>query len=226
MSSCRLVFGLRVRCDVMQCTARVFGSCLLDGAMHIWDCPFLVRSFVVGSRPGAPRKGGSGKGSSDGRGGGERQKAQPAVPPKVGTRRAGTLSGRSTGQKSAGVPECLGAWEELGGALGTWGIILVGTSLPSLPCPQPASWYSMVYSVQRESTCDCSSPTAYVLQHVSFSSGPFPVAQHQSGPALGSTVQHVVTFRSGLIDHSLTHSLIHSPAFALRQRRSQPASCN
>lgn len=41
MSSCRLVFGLRARCDVMQCTARVFGSCLLDGAMHMCECPLV-----------------------------------------------------------------------------------------------------------------------------------------------------------------------------------------
>lgn len=54
--------GLRVRCDVMQCTARVFGSGRPDGAMHIWSVPLPRPLFRGGVQTWRTQKGREGQG--------------------------------------------------------------------------------------------------------------------------------------------------------------------
>lgn len=195
----------------------VWVSSLLDGAMHTWDCPFLVRSFVVGSRPGAPRKGGSGKGASDCRGGGERQKAHAAVPP-MWERDGQAPERQEHGPQRQGWPD---AWEL--GYLGIW----VSRARPCQPacwiwyCTRPAAWYREYLRLLQS---DCLSTTACTLFACAHS-----VPPHQSRPALGADSQHMAALHKVVIDHSLPPLLNRSiiklimHAFAWRQRRSQPA---
>lgn len=90
-----------------------------------------------------------------------------------------------------------GAW-----GLGTWepGYLVL------IPACQPAGYDTVLdRRLCTESTCDCSSPTAYVLHHVPFFACACSVPPHQSGPALGATRN--TWWPCMVIDHSLPHLL-------------------